>query len=293
MARYVQWLQQSSYAASVDRRLMGALWPAGAVSGCAVSPASGMTVNIATGQIAVPTQNGTGATLCTSDAVEQVTLTAAPGAGLNRYDWIICQPRGNDLDGGANNDFIFDKVTGTPAASPVAPPIPAGAFPIAIILVPALSASITTANTIDWRRGVLGIATTVKARAYRNAAWTTGSGAIPYDTRSYDPLSSFNLATGAYTCPYAGDYLVVAQYGFNAGAAGQFVFAIIQKNGANIAQGPPAFSAASGNMLAGIVSDIVPCVTGDVLAVAPTGFYTGLAGATGPATTYMSVRLLP
>ena len=43
-----------------------------------------MTVNVAAGQVAVPTQNNTGSTLCTSDAVEVVTLAAAPASGTNR-----------------------------------------------------------------------------------------------------------------------------------------------------------------------------------------------------------------
>src|SRR2546430_166712 len=107
MTRYTpQWLQAGSYAASVDRRLLGALWPSPASTGCAVTVSAGMTVNIAPGQAAVPSQNITGSTPCSSYAVEQVTLSSAPGAGTNRYDLIICRPRGNDLDGGANTDFI-------------------------------------------------------------------------------------------------------------------------------------------------------------------------------------------
>src|SRR5262252_4546785 len=119
MTRYTPlWEQAGSYAAAVDRRLLGALWPAAAVTGCAVTVSSGMTVNVAAGQVSVPTANSTGSVLCSSDAVEPVTLAAAPGAGTNRYDVVICQARGNDLDGGANNDFIFTTVTGTAAASP-------------------------------------------------------------------------------------------------------------------------------------------------------------------------------
>jgi hypothetical protein len=156
MTRYTPlWLQQGSYAASVDRRLVGALWPAPASAGCAVTAASGMAVNVAAGQVAVPSQNSTGSTLCTSDAVEPVTITAAPGSGTNRIDVIICQPRGNDLDGGTNNDFLFTVVTGTPAASPTVPATPAGAVALAQILVPGGSANVIAGNITDVRPGNL------------------------------------------------------------------------------------------------------------------------------------------
>jgi hypothetical protein len=144
-------LQAGTYSASVDRRLLGALWPAAAVSGCAVTVASGMTVNIAAGIVAVPTGNSTGSMLCTTDAVEQVTLAAAPASGSNRYDLVVCQARGNDVDGGANNDFIFANVTGTAAASPTVPAVPANAVALAQIYVPGASASVTAGNITDTR----------------------------------------------------------------------------------------------------------------------------------------------
>jgi hypothetical protein len=158
MTRYVpQWLQSGSYAASQDRRLLGALWPAPASFGCAVSASSGMTVTVAPGQVSVPTQNNTGSTLCSSDGTENVTLTAAPASGTNRIDLIICRPRGADLDGGANNDFIFDFVTGTGAASPAVPATPPGTAALAQVYVGGGVASILTANITDVRPGGLAI----------------------------------------------------------------------------------------------------------------------------------------
>ena len=152
MTRYTpQWLQAGSYAASADRRLIGALWPQPASSGCAVAVQSGMTVQVAAGLIAAPSQNNTGTTLCYSDATEPVTLAAAPGAGTNRIDLVVCQPRGNDLDGGANNDFVFAAVTGTAAASPAVPATPAGQVALAQIYIPGGSASVTAGNITDVR----------------------------------------------------------------------------------------------------------------------------------------------
>ena len=156
MTRYApQWLQAGSYAGSQDRRLISAIWPAPASSGCAVTAATVMTVNIAAGQVAVPSQNNTGSTLCTSDAVEQVTLTAAPASGTNRIDVVTCHPRGNDLDGGSNNDFLFDFVTGTAAATPTVPATPAGQVALAQIYVAGGSASVTAGNITDVRPGGL------------------------------------------------------------------------------------------------------------------------------------------
>jgi hypothetical protein len=146
------WEQAGSYAASLDRRLLGALWPAPVVIGCAVSVNAGtMNMSIATGTVVALAANGTGSVLCYSDAIEVVTSPTAPGSGSNRYDVVVCQPRGNDLDGGANNDFVFSVVSGTAAASPTVPATPAGAVALAQILVVGGSAALTSANLVDRR----------------------------------------------------------------------------------------------------------------------------------------------
>jgi hypothetical protein len=153
MTRYTPlWEQAGSYAASVDRHLISSLWPNPASSGCALTAVAGtMSVNVAPGTVAAPSQNATGSTLCVSDAVETVVIAAAPGSGQNRIDLIICRPRGTDLDGGASNDFIFDTVAGVPAASPVAPALPAGTVLLGQVLVPGGSAAVTQGNITDAR----------------------------------------------------------------------------------------------------------------------------------------------
>ena len=158
MTRFTpQWLQAGSYAASIDRRLIGALWPAAASTGMAVSVSAAMTLNIAAGQCAVPTANNTGSALCSSDAVEQVTLTAAPASGSNRIDLVCVQVRGTDIDGGTDNDFIFSVVAGTVAASPVAPAVPANAVALAQVYVGGGVAAIVAGNITDLRPGRLNI----------------------------------------------------------------------------------------------------------------------------------------
>src|SRR5215471_6124061 len=136
MTRYAPlWEQAGSYAAGVDRRLLSALWPAAVVSGMQVTATSGMVLAVAPGSAAVPTVNNTGSVLCVSDAIENVTLTAAPAAGK-------------------------------PAPSaPAVPAIPAGALALANIAVGGGVSGIVAGNITDQRTGGLPI-----ARAW-NTAW--------------------------------------------------------------------------------------------------------------------------
>src|SRR5579862_4869592 len=128
------WLQAGSFAGSMDRALIGALWPAGASTGMATTVAGGMNLSIAPGTAVVPTQNNTGSTLCRSDAAEAVTVS--PASTNPRIDVLTVHPRGNDLDSGSNTDWIFDLVVGTPAASPTVPAVPAGQLAIYQITIP-------------------------------------------------------------------------------------------------------------------------------------------------------------
>jgi len=110
-----------------------------------------MGVYVAAGQIAAPSANNTGSVLCTSDAQEVLNLNPAPPSGTDRYDVIICRPRGQDLDGGANDDFIFDFVSGTAAASPTVPATPAGCVALANVRVRGGSATVAAGDVADVR----------------------------------------------------------------------------------------------------------------------------------------------
>jgi len=141
----------------MDRDLIGALWPNPASTGLAVTAGSGMTVNIAAGRVAIPTGNQTGAALCTSDATEQVTLSAAPPSGTNRIDLVVAMVRATDIDGGANNDWILTTVTGAGAASPTAPAVPANCVALAQIYVTGGTAAIVAGNITDRRPSGLAV----------------------------------------------------------------------------------------------------------------------------------------
>jgi hypothetical protein len=136
-----------------------------------------------------------------------------------------------------------------------------------------------------------GPATSVKARVWRNAAWTTASGGIvAFDTASYG--TGFNLANGVYTVPAAGDYLVHASVGTASVAAGNNCEWSIMHNATEVARGPTNYAPNPSWAMQSNVTDIVPCVAGDTLYINQ-GSTSGQTGATGPAVAYMTVRLLP
>lgn len=87
-----------------------------------------MTIQIPPGCSYVPDTNLNPLYTCVSDAPENVTLGQAPNtpppSGSNRIDLIILRPRPD------TNDWIFDIVPGTAAASPTRPATPPGTLAI-------------------------------------------------------------------------------------------------------------------------------------------------------------------
>lgn len=155
MTRHTQlWIQAATYPASLDRQLIGAVWQAAASRGCRMSPGGGTVLAIDPGIIVVPSANNTGSSMCVSDAIENRDLGLAPASGLVRCDLVICRPRGTDLDGGVDNDWIFDSVKGAEVASnPVVPAAPAGTVALGYVNRPGGSAAIVATDIIDQRPG--------------------------------------------------------------------------------------------------------------------------------------------
>ena len=216
------WQQAGSYAASVDRGLLGTLWPAGGVTGAAVAAvANTMQVQAAPGTVAVPMQAGQGTELCRWDAAADstVTLTAAPPSGQSRIDVYCVQVRDNAVDAGGNNDFLVSAVAGTPAASnPTVPATPANALALANITVPGAAANLNSA-VITSRAGqlaqspgaLIGI-TQVQPAAQTSYTWG-GAGVgmndaavtfvAPPSGRVLVKWSAFGVATAACTANVA------------------------------------------------------------------------------------------
>ena len=110
-----------------------------------------MTVLVATGQVVVPGSEGTyqGAYICENRGSLSVSIAAADATNP-RYDLIVARVR-DAAYSGATNTFAIEAVTGTPAASPAEPTIPANSWVLARVEVVALDTTITTSNIVDRR----------------------------------------------------------------------------------------------------------------------------------------------
>jgi hypothetical protein len=225
-----------------------------------------MNMNIAPGGVVVPTPNNTGSVLCYSDAVEVVTSPTAPASGTNRYDVVVCQARGNDLDGGSNNDFLFQVVSGVASASPAVPAIPAGAVAIARVLVIGGSASLSSANLVDLR-----VATPYAARMWRNAAFNIVHAAttvIPFDTVSYDYNANLTVGAAAkYTVPAAGLYEVKGRISWSVNNTVEDMMLDAYQNGAIVSLGNRVTvrAATAADRWAVVINDTIACAAGDLV----------------------------
>jgi hypothetical protein len=150
------WQQGGSYAASVDRALMAALWPTSAANGpLPTTVANTMNVSIPAGFAAVALQAGANTALCRWDAAEVVTSPAAPPAGNTRIDVVVLQVRDPQLDAGVNNDFVFQVIAGTASTgTPAAPAVPANAMAICQYTVGAAVANLNGSTIIDRRQAL-------------------------------------------------------------------------------------------------------------------------------------------
>jgi len=114
-----------------------------------------MTVDVAAGRGLVVGSDiaNQGSYICWSDAVENVPITAAPGAGQSRIDRIVAKVRDDWVAGGGNSDFLFQAVAGTPATtgSQTPPALPASCMELAQVLVGPQVTTIVTANVTDKR----------------------------------------------------------------------------------------------------------------------------------------------
>lgn len=194
--KQASYIQASSHPADTDRLVLEALLnPSPApVSGAGygVGPATGdllvtqngtpnMSVNVAAGHVWIDgTEAATqGAYHGYNDATKNLVVAASDPTNP-RKDLVIAKVQ-DAAYSGATNAWSIAVVTGTPAASPVEPAVPANAVVLAMINVAALATTITNANITDRRRracGLSGIAvctsTTRPAVPYMGqVAWET------------------------------------------------------------------------------------------------------------------------
>jgi hypothetical protein len=152
------WLQNGSHPAENDRlTTTGILWKSQGVAddGAMVVSQSGtpaMTVSIASGHalIAGTQTSNQGFYIAFNDAATTIAIaTASPS--LPRKDRIVVTVQDSYYGGTANNQVIFQALTGTPNASPVAPAVPANSISLAIIDVAANQTTVVNGNITDTR----------------------------------------------------------------------------------------------------------------------------------------------
>lgn len=151
------WLQNGTHPAENDRLTStGVIWTSGGVADytsmtVSQSATPAMTVQISEGHaiIAGTESSNQGFYIAYNDAASTVSIAAA-SATLPRIDRIVVTVQ-DSYYSGANNQVLFQVITGTPNASPVAPAAPANAVTLAYIAVAANATSIVNANITDMR----------------------------------------------------------------------------------------------------------------------------------------------
>ena len=276
MTRYAPlWQQANPYAASQDRNLLGAILPVG---GAGAKPAlvnNTMQVSIPAGWLAVALAPGQGAALCRWDTSEVVTLAAAPGSGLQRWDLVVCQVRDNAIDQGPNNDFIFTAVTGVAvSASPALPTAPANAAPVFYVLVNGAVANLNGASTLD--RRPLGHAEAYNATAYTIPASTFQN--LHLDT--VEGGAGFDPIFAQYVVPFPGRYLITAE--FTLDRVSNPMLQVNKNGGAARRLGAPINGTTAGSPTIGGAA-ILPCAAADSLTIS---VYSSVAANTLPGSMY-------
>jgi hypothetical protein len=152
------WLQNGSHPAENDRlTTTGILWKSQGISdyGSMLVSQSGtpaMTVSVAAGHalIAGTQTSNQGFYIAYNDAATTVAIaTASPT--LPRIDRIVVTVQDSFYGGTANNQVLFQALTGTPNASPVAPATPANSISLATIAVAANQTTVVNGNITDTR----------------------------------------------------------------------------------------------------------------------------------------------
>jgi hypothetical protein len=219
MTRYSPlWQQNASYPASVDRTLINALWPASGNSGGVVTTISNqMNVSVSPGTAAVLLSASVNLSmLCRWDAAEVVAVNTAPPSGNSRIDLIVLQVRDAAIDLGANNDFIFQAIAGTPTTgTPVAPAVPTNAYVIAQLTVPGGAANLNGVAITDLRAGLGRAVASAALKVYStvNQNLTGAQDVISYQQVLFNTFtdgSVFTLSPGRFTVATTGLYTIMA-----------------------------------------------------------------------------------
>ncbi len=150
-------LAASSHPAEDVRRMLHALFGSrGGIVGAgdlAVTQngTPNMSVNVADGRLVLTGSEATyqGVYVCENRGTTNVAIAAADSTNPRR-DLIVARVRDAEYSG-ATNSFAIEAVTGTPAASPVDPAVPANSWVLARVQVAAGATTITNGVLTDLR----------------------------------------------------------------------------------------------------------------------------------------------
>ena len=272
------WQQAGSYSATLDRQIMRALWPAGGVNGGHIAAVPDtMDVSIEPGMAGVPLTDGQGTALCVWDEQEIVTFSDAPPTGSRRRDLVICRVRDAAVDGGADNDFVFETVSGPDAPSdqyPETPAAPDNSIPMRLFQVEGGSANLNTAITWDWKHGQFLYASppSFYMRTYMHD-FNFGPGIVVMAYGPADPGNDpYGLLEGIYSpncgyrVPTAGYYDIDAVIGVN-NSGNQCLNVQALVNGQSRSHSGDWWSN-YGSVLVARLSDCIFIGTGDLLQIA-------------------------
>ena len=150
------WLQNGSHPAENDRLTTQALYATTGIIGSTSLAVTqngtpNMSVNIAVGWAAIVGTSTTtqGTYVSYNDAVVNAAIATAPATN-SRID-LVCLTVNDAYYSGSTNNIVVNVVTGTAAASPVAPATPANSIALAQVLVGTSVTSILNANITDVR----------------------------------------------------------------------------------------------------------------------------------------------
>lgn len=166
------YLQNGTHPAINDRRLADVLFKGitgvATPNDLAVTERSGtanMSVDISGGSVAIQGTEAAnqGAYLCFSSATVNLAVAASDPTNA-RYDLVVAKVEDSVYSGSAN-EWSLDVVTGTAAATPLYPSVPANAIVLAVITVDALASSIVDAKIADVRADTATDGTTTLGNA--------------------------------------------------------------------------------------------------------------------------------
>lgn len=283
------WQENSTYSATLDRELIDALYDTqGVLAGpdLVVSQrgaGANMSVDVAIGRCVITgtTFTGQGKYLCKSDAVANVIVPNAPGAGQSRIDLIVAQLRDADSDGGTHNDWLIVDVPGTPATtgSQVAPALPVSSLLLASVLVGSSVSTIVTGNITEGRSLASNLGGRPAGRIWQSVAQSIPNNASTQLTNFTASFSGcgMGIGTGSLIVPVTGIYQLNAQVAFDFTTptiipnAGFRTACIVEVNGALKRQGETDISGTSSGFceVTGIhtasVGDLIALNSGDAL----------------------------